>query len=157
MELGSSASWGMRMELVLQQKPSMLLYCLSSRTPQLLLPASALPLAIKALCRRARLVQAAGKHSLALPPLQLQGENAANKTPLSNLPACHIQAISLLLASLSWCVVVFFFLVFFPPSSSAGQIPREAEAGDGSALPDSGLGNGEFGECVLPAPSTGLL
>lgn len=99
----SFPSWGMRMELVQQQQS--VLFCLSSQTPQLLLlPASALPLAIKALCSQARLVQAAGKHSLALPLLELQGKNAANKTPLSNLPACRIQAVFPLLAFLS-----FFF------------------------------------------------
>lgn len=66
--------WGMRMELMLWQKPSALLCCLSSWTPQLLLPTPALSLAIKALCSQARLVQAVGKHSLALPLLELQGK-----------------------------------------------------------------------------------
>lgn len=55
-------------------------------------------------------------------------ESAANKTPLSKLPACHIQAISLL-------CVFFSFLISL-------AIPREAEAGDGLALPGLGLGNG---------------
>ena len=141
-------SWEVRMELVLRQKQSALLCRLSSWTPQPLLPTSALPLAIKALCSRAHLVQAAGRYSLALPPLELQGKNAANKTPLSTLPACHIQAVSLLLAFLS---------LFFFSSSSARQIPREAEAGDGLALPGSRLGNGEARECVLAGPCAGLL
>lgn len=74
--------------------------CLSSRIPGVLLPTPALPLAGKAPCRWLCLVQAAGKHSLALPLLELQGKNAANKAPLSQPPACHIQAISLLLSHL---------------------------------------------------------
>lgn len=45
--------WRMRMELMLWQKPSALLCCLSSWTPQLLLPTPALSLAIKALCSQA--------------------------------------------------------------------------------------------------------
>lgn len=104
----SFPSWGMRMELVLQQKPSALLCRLSSQTPQLPLPAPALPLAIKALCSQARLVQAAGKRSLAFPLLKLQGKNTANKTSLSNLPACHVQAISL---SLLLAFLPFFFFL----------------------------------------------
>ena len=47
-------------------------------------------------------------------------------------------------------------LLFFS-SSSARQIPREAEAGDGLALPGSRLGNGEAREYVLAGPCAGLL
>lgn len=90
-------------------------------------------------------MQAVGKHSVALPLLKLQGKNAANKTPLSILLACHIQAISLLLAFLSFS------------SLSARQIPREAEADDELALSGSRLGNGKARERVLPGPCAGLL
>lgn len=103
------------------------------------LPTPDLPLAGKAPCRWLCLVQAAGKHSLALPLLELQGKNAANKAPLSQPPACHIQAISLLLSHL--------YLFFFPPS--ARQEPREAEAVEGWHCPTPG--NSEAEE-TLPGP-----
>lgn len=46
---------------------------------------------------------------------------------------------------------------FFSPSSSARQIPREAEAGDGFSLPSSRLGSGDAGEHLLLGPCAGLV
>lgn len=143
----SFPSWGMRMELVLQQKLSALLCCVSSWTLQLLLPTPALPLAIKALCSQACLVQAAGKCSLPLPPLELQ-----EKKPLLTRLLCQTCQPVTSRPSPSCLLSCLFF-----SSSSARQIPREAESGDGLALPSSRLGNGEAGEHVLPGPCAGLL
>lgn len=91
------------MELVLLQKPSALL-CHPSCWTLRLLPTPALPLAIKA---RAAGLTGAGcwEASLGFAPAQAAGkESTANKTPLSKLPACHIQAISLLCVFFSFLI-----------------------------------------------------
>lgn len=71
---------------------------------------------------------------LGFAPAQMAGKSAANKIPLSNMPACHIQAISPCSPVLAFS---FLFCLLFS-SSAVRQITREA------------------GECVLPSPCAGL-